>query len=383
MTVAAARRIPLLDLQAQHKQIREEILPAILRVVDSQRFVLGEEVAQLEEEIAAYCGTRFAVGCASGTDALSLALMALGVGPGDEVVTTPYTFFATVSTIVRVGATPVFVDIEEDTFNFDASLLEGVLDRHPKVKAILPVHLFGQCPDMDPILELACARGIPVIEDAAQSIGAEYKGRRAGNMGLVGCFSFFPSKNLGGYGDGGILTTNDEGLKERLAALRVHGSKVKYVHEWVGLNSRLDALQAAVLRVKLRHLDGWTEGRRTNAALYRAALTERGAPVALPAERAFSTRHVYNQFVIRSAKRDAAREHLGSRGIGTEVYYPIPLHLQQCFASLGYRQGDLPVSEAAARETIALPIYAELGPEDIAYIADAIAEFHRADAQAS
>ena len=269
MTPVTTKQIPLLDLQAQHKQVRDEVLAEIVRVVDSQKFILGEDVKKLEWEIAAYCGTKYAIGCASGSDALILALMALEIGPGDEVLTTPYTFFATAGAISRVGATPVFVDVDEATFNIDVQQMEKTLAAHPRVKAMIPVHLFGGCADMDPIMQMADARGIPVIEDAAQSIGSEYKGRRAGTIGQIGTFSFFPSKNLGGYGDGGIITTNDTALAERLGALRVHGGKRKYFHEWIGMNSRLDALQAAVLRVKLRYLDGWSEGRRQNAERYR------------------------------------------------------------------------------------------------------------------
>ena len=277
MNTASERQIPLLDLQAQHKQIRDEVLAEIVRVVDSQKFILGEDVKKLEAEIASYSGTKYAIGCASGSDALILALMALDVRPGDEVLTTPYTFFATAGAISRVGAVPVFVDVEEDTFNLDVSLMKDVLAAHPKVRAIIPVHLFGGCADMDPIMEMANERGIPVIEDAAQSIGSEYKSRRAGSIGQIGAFSFFPSKNLGGYGDGGIMTTNDAALAERLMALRVHGRTGKYFHQWIGVNSRLDALQAAVLRVKLRYLDGWSAGRERNAEHYRTQLAKLGS----------------------------------------------------------------------------------------------------------
>ena len=277
MNTVSERQIPLLDLQAQHKQIRDEVLAEIVRVVDSQKFILGEDVKKLEAEIASYSGTKYAIGCGSGSDALMLALMALDVRPGDEVLTTPYTFFATAGAISRVGAVPVFVDVEEDTFNLDVSLMEGVLAAHPKVRAIIPVHLFGGCADMDPIMEMANERGIPVIEDAAQSIGSEYKGRRAGSIGQIGAFSFFPSKNLGGYGDGGIMTTDDAALAEKLMALRVHGRTGKYFHQWIGVNSRLDALQAAVLRVKLRYLDGWSAGRERNAEQYRTQLAKLGS----------------------------------------------------------------------------------------------------------
>ena len=370
MTKLSEKQVPLLDLKAQHQTIREQVLAELVRTVDSQRFILGDEVKKFEAEIAEYCGTKFAVGCASGSDALILALMALEIGPGDEVLTTPYTFFATAGAISRVGAIPVFVDVEEDTFNLDAGLMKQALAAHPKVRAIMPVHLFGACADMDPILEMADERGIPVIEDAAQAIGAEYKGRRAGSIGQIGAFSFFPSKNLGGYGDGGMVTTNDGALADRLAALRVHGRTGKYFHQWIGVNSRLDALQAAVLAVKFRYLDGWTAGRQKNADLYRAQLAS--AAITLPQPRDYQTRHVYNQFSIRSARRDELQAHLKNSGIGSEVYYPLPLHLQPCYADLGYQKGDFPVSERLAEESLALPIHSELAADDIDYICDAI-----------
>jgi dTDP-4-amino-4,6-dideoxygalactose transaminase len=374
VTTITEKQIPLLDLKAQHKTIREEVLAELVRVVDSQRFILGDEVKKFETEIAAYCGTKFAVGCASGSDALILALMALDIGPGDEVLTTPYTFFATAGAISRVGAVPVFVDVEEDTFNLDTGQMEYILASHPKVKAIMPVHLFGACADMDPIVKMADERGIPVIEDAAQAIGAEYKGRRAGSIGRIGAFSFFPSKNLGGYGDGGMVTTDDASLADRLSALRVHGRTGKYFHQWIGVNSRLDALQAALLAVKFRYLDGWTAGRQKNADRYRTLLAS--APVILPQPRDYQTRHVYNQFAIRSARRDELQSHLKSCGIGSEVYYPLPLHLQPCYSDLGYQKGDFPVSEKLAEESLALPIHAELTVEDIDYVSDAIRSFH-------
>lgn len=377
MNETPAIRIPLLDLVAQHRVIRDEVLEAMLRVVDSQAFVLGEEVEALERELAAYCGARFAIGCASGTDALFLALLALGIGPGDEVVTSPYTFFATAGAIVRAGAKPVFADVEAGTFNLDAERAAAVICTRPAVRAVIAVHLFGACADMDPLREAAARQGIPVIEDAAQAIGAEYKGRRAGSLGAVGCFSFYPSKNLGAYGDGGLLTTSDEALAEKLRALRVHGSRERYRHEWVGINSRLDALQAAVLRVKLRHLDAWTEARRRNAEYYRRRFAELGLPVLTPSAPPYATRHVWNQFVIRAPARDRLREHLSQRGIGTEVYYPIPLHLQPCFRDLGYRPGDFPVAEQLAREALALPVYPELGEEGLETVAQAVASFYR------
>jgi dTDP-4-amino-4,6-dideoxygalactose transaminase len=367
----------LLDLKAQHASIGAEVMAELTRLIDSQQFILGPHVAELEEKIAAYCGARYGVGCASGTDALYLSLLALGIGPGDKVVTTPYTFFATAGAIVRAGAAPVFSDIDLSTFNLDPSPLDATIHRHPDVRAIIAVHLYGACADMDAIEAIAGRRGVPVIEDAAQSIGAEYKGRRAGSLGKVACFSFFPSKNLGGYGDGGMLTTDDEALAERLRMLRVHGSRVKYVHECVGVNSRLDTLQAAVLCVKSRYLDQWTRRRQQNAELYRKTLAELGAPVVLPGLAAHTTRHVYNQFVIRCPKRDQLREHLKNLGIGTEIYYPIPLHLQRCFESLGYKRGDFPASEQAAEESLALPIYPELSAEDVVWICECIAGFYQ------
>lgn len=373
--MTASRTIPLLDLRAQHETIRAEILNALTRLVDSQQFILGPDVAELERRLAAYCSVPHAIGCASGTDALVLALMALEIGPGDEVLTVPYTFFATAGAIARVGARPVFVDVDEDTCQMDVRQVEGVLDRHPRVKAIIPVHLYGGCVDMDPLLELARARGLAVVEDAAQSIGAEYRGRRAGSLGDFGCFSFFPSKNLGGYGDAGMITTSSAVLEERLKALRVHGSRTKYYHDWVGINSRLDTLQAAVLLVKLDHLDSWTEARQRNAARYRELLRGDTLPVRFQAVPEFVTRHVANQFIIRVPRRDELRTALAAAGIGTEIYYPLPLHLQKCFAELGYRAGDFPASENLARESLALPVYAELADEDVEAVCHVIARF--------
>jgi dTDP-4-amino-4,6-dideoxygalactose transaminase len=307
-----------------------------------------------------------------------LALMAYDIGHGDEVLTVPYTFFATGGAIHRLGATPVFVDVDPGTFNMDVRQAAEALEKRPNIKAILPVHLFGGCADIDPICALAKQRNIPVIEDAAQSIGSEYKGRRAGSIGDIGCFSFFPSKNLGCFGDGGMCTTNDPAVADRLKALRVHGSKVKYYHEVVGVNSRLDALQAAVLRVKLPHLDSWSAGRQRNADLYRKLIAAQNVPVIVPHPARYQTRHIYNQFVICGERRDQLRKHLEQHGIGTEVYYPLPLHLQPCFAHLGYREGDLPVSEQLAKESLALPIYPELKSDDIEYVVDRIGEFYRA-----
>lgn len=369
----STRAIPLLDLRRQFDPIRVEVMREVERVIESQRFILGEDVERFERNFANYCGTAHAIGCASGTDALELALLALDIGPGDEVLTVPYSFFATAGAILTVGATPVFVDVEPDTFNLDVTKLKAALTAHPKVKAILPVHLYGACADMDAIL--AAAGSIPVIEDAAQSVGAEYKGRRAGSMGKVGCFSFFPTKNLGAFGDGGMLTTDDEALAKRLQALRVHGSIAKYIHQWPGKNSRLDALQAAVLDVKLRYLDGWSEGRQRNAALYRECLA--AADVILPQAAAYQTRHIYNQFVIRVKKRDELRAWLAEQGVGTEIYYPRALHLQPALEHLGFKEGDFPVSEQLSKETLALPIFAELAEEEIRAVAELIVSSSR------
>jgi dTDP-4-amino-4,6-dideoxygalactose transaminase len=352
------------------------VLEAAIALIDSQKFILGDEVKAFEREIAPYCGAQFAVGCASGSDALFLALLAAGIEPGDRVATTPYTFFATAGAISRAGAIPVFVDVDPETFNLDPALLAQTLRSTEKVRAVIPVHLFGGCADMDPILDLSAQCDLAVIEDAAQAIGSEYKGRRAGSLGHMACFSFFPSKNLGAYGDGGLIATDDAATADMLAALRVHGRKGKYIHDWIGINSRLDALQAAVLRVKFRHLDGWTARRQENAALYRQTIAELGLPVAAPPPPAYQTRHVYNQFVIRSADRDRLQAFLKERGIGSEVYYPLPLHLQQCFASLGYQRGDFPVSERLARESLSLPVNPEVSAGDIAYVCESIWAFY-------
>ncbi len=371
--VSGGRRVPLLDLRAQYQPLRDEIETAMRRVVESQHFILGPEVDALEREIAAYCGSRYALGVSSGTDALLVALMALGVGAGDEVITTPFTFFATAGTVARLGARTVFVDIDPRTFNIDPRGIEAALT--PRTKAIVPVHLFGRLADMDAIVPLARAAGVPVIEDAAQAIGAhDAHGHRAGAIGEIGAFSFFPSKNLGAFGDAGMVTTSDAALDHLLRRLRVHGMEPKYVHEIVGGNFRLDALQAAVLRVKLRHLDAWHEGRRRNAATYRALFADAGLPeVVLPED---VPGHIYNQFVVRVAQRDALRAHLEAEGVGTEVYYPLPLHRQACFAPLGYGPGDFPHSEAAAREVLALPIYPELAEADLAHVVGSIARFY-------
>jgi dTDP-4-amino-4,6-dideoxygalactose transaminase len=332
-------------------------------------------VEKLEIELAEYCGVRHAIGCASGSDALYLALLALDLKPGDRVITVPYTFFATAGAIVKAGGEPLFVDIEPSAFNIDPARLADALKRHDRVRAIMPVHLFGSCADMDPILELGDRYGVPVIEDAAQAIGAEDRGRRAGSMGRIGCFSFFPTKNLGGCGDGGFLTCNETALAERLKALRVHGSKQRYYHEEVGVNSRLDALNAAVLRVKLRHLDKWTEGRQRNAAMYRELLAPAGEAIRLPGIPPNCSRHVWNQFVIRSDNRDPLRTWLRECGIGTDMYYPLPLHLQTCFRHLGHQSGEFPISEACATSCLALPIFPELGPAGVETVAGKIRDF--------
>lgn len=367
MPVKAAMTVPLLDLKAQYADIKQEMDAAVHRVLDSTRFIGGPEVSGLEEEIARYSQCAHAIACASGTDALLLALRALGVGPGDEVVTTAYSFFASAGVIVNVGATPVFVDIDPSTYNLDAHRLEAAIT--PSTKAVIAVHLYGQCCDLTAVKAVCEKKKIWLIEDAAQAIGAEWEGRRAGSVGDISCFSFFPSKNLGAAGDGGMVTTQDAALADRVRLLREHGSRPKYYHALVGTNSRLDALQAAILRVKLKHLDRWSEGRARNAALYDQLLE--GAPVGRPFRDA-RARHIYNQYVIRMPKRDQVRERLTELGVGTEIYYPVPLHLQKCFASLGHQEGDMPHSEAAARETLALPIYPELTEEQIRYVAASV-----------
>ena len=323
-----------------------------------------------------YSGVPYAIGCASGSDALLLALMAAGVGHGDAVLTTPFTFFATAGSIVRAGATPVFVDIDPATYNIDPRQLEETLRRTPRAKAVMPVHLYGGCADMDPIMDMARSRGCVVIEDGAQAIGAEYHGRRAQSIGDIGCISFFPSKNLGGFGDGGMVMTKDEATAKKLAALRVHGAAKKYFHDWVGINSRLDSLQAAVLRVKLKYLDAETAGRQKNADRYREILGAAGLPLVLPQPAPYQTRHVYNQFIIRSRRRDELKAWLQENGVGTEIYYPLSLHQQVCFQDLGYRQGDFPESERASREVLALPVHSAMPDQDIEYVCEMIRAFH-------
>jgi dTDP-4-amino-4,6-dideoxygalactose transaminase len=350
-------------------------MAALESVCDEQAFILGTRVADLEKDVQNYVGASQAVGVASGSDALLLALMACGVGPGDEVVTVPYTFFATAGSISRLGARPVFVDIKPDTFNINPALIESAIT--VRTKAVLPVHLYGQCAEMEPILALAARWKLTVIEDAAQAIGATWRGRKAGALGQVGCFSFFPSKNLGGFGDGGMITTNDQALADRVRMLRVHGSRVKYYHEAIGMNSRLDALQAAVLHVKLKYLEEWTIGRRRNATRYESLFKDAGLldRVTLPTATA-EHRHVYNQYVVRVPQRDRLRAFLQEQGVGTEIYYPTPLHLQACYRHLGYRQGSFPQAERAAEETLALPIYAELTADQQAYVVETIKTFY-------
>lgn len=376
-TTTTIQPVPLLDLKAQYATIRDEVSVAMDRVIESQHFILGPDVKALEEEVAAYAQCRFAIGSSSGTDALLVALMAIGLQPGDEVITTPYTFFATAGSIARLGGRPVFAEIDPASYNLDPAGIEAKIT--PRTRAIMPVHLFGQMADMDPIMMVAERHNLIVIEDGAQAIGSEYKGRRAGSIGHLGTFSFFPSKNLGGFGDGGMVVTNDPALAERVNILSKHGSQPKYYHKFVGGNFRLDTLQAAVLRVKLKYLDGWTEGRQRNAATYRRLFKEIGLDkvVELPVE-APNVRHIYNQFVIRFPKRDALMAYLKERKIGHEIYYPVPMHIQECFADLGYHAGDFPLSEAAAKESLAIPIYPELTEAMQRTVVEAIAAFYDA-----
>ncbi len=358
--------VPFLDLKAQFASIEGDIRAAIDRVLVRQAFILGDEVEACENEIAAYCGSAHGIGVSSGTDALLVALMALGIGPGDEVIVPTYSFFATAGAVARLGARPVFVDIDPVTFNIDPSAAADAVTSHSR--AIIPVHLFGKCADMDPILDLARSRGLAVIEDAAQAIGAEYKGQRAGSMGDVGCFSFFPSKNLGACGDGGMAVTNDSSLAKKMKVLRVHGSEPKYYHAMIGGNFRLDALQSAVVRAKLPYLDGWSADRAANASRYDDLLADLPQIVRPRQDR---DRHVFNQYVVRLPARDAVMTFLKKKGIGCEIYYPLPLHNQPCFAAAGI-QPVLPQAEAAARESLALPIYPELSKDQIAEVAGAL-----------
>ncbi len=374
--------IPSLDLQAQHSLLHQEILTAIERVMKTQVFILGPDVKNLEERIAAYSGSTFGIGVSSGTDALLVSLMALEVGPGDEVIVPDYSFFATAGVVSRVGATPVFVDIDPATYNIDPQKIESAIT--PRTKAIIAVHLFGQCADMGPILQLARTRGLKIIEDAAQAIGAAYRdGRRAGSIGDVGCLSFFPSKNLGAMGDGGMVVTNDAVLAEKIAILRVHGAKPKYFHKNIGGNFRLDTIQAAVLNVKLDHLDEWTRRRRENAKKYQQFFREAGlaAPAVCLPESVYENDgvhhpHIYNQFVLRTLRRDELRQHLRQAGISSEVYYPVPFHAQECFQNLGYARSDFPAATRAAQETLAIPIYPELTDDQMQTVVCAIKDFY-------
>ncbi|MEA1913051.1 MAG: DegT/DnrJ/EryC1/StrS family aminotransferase [candidate division WOR-3 bacterium] len=374
-------RVPLLDLKRQYQSMKEEIDSAIARVVQSQYFILGEEVKKFEEEIADYCEAKYGIGVASGTDALLLSLRAIGVGEGenDKVITTPFTFFATAGAIVNAGGEPVFVDIDPETFNINPGELERLLSQDPQlqkqVKAIIPVHLYGQMADLDPIMEVAEKYNIIVIEDAAQAIGAEYKEKKAGSVGDLGCFSFFPSKNLGGYGDGGMVVTNRIELAHKVRSLRVHGSTQTYYHEMIGYNSRLDEMQAAVLSTKLPYLDGWSASRAANARYYTERLKD--IDEIIPPKVSDNCKHIYHQYTIRvtSGRRDELKQYLKEEGIGTKIYYPLPLHLQECFKDLGYKEGDFPIAEEASKEVLSLPIFPELTKKELDFVIDCVSEF--------
>ena len=377
-------KVPLLDLKAHHEPIKKDLLAAIEQVLDKNNFILGSEVGELEEKIAAYCQTRFGVGVSSGTDALLVSLMALGIKPGDEVITTPLSFFATVGAIVRLGANAVFVDIDPETYNLDPSRLESAITS--RTRAIIPVHLYGQCADMDAILDIGKRHGLAVVEDAAQAIGAEYRdGRKAGSMGIAGCLSFFPSKNLGGLGDGGMVVTNDQDFADRIRILRVHGSKPKYYHQFVGGNFRLDTLQAAALNVKMGYLDRWTALRQQHATLYEKLFYEAGLvntlnirlPKAVYRRDGVAHYHVYNQFVINVSHRDELQSYLKSKGVGTEVYYPVALHRQHCFEQLDYKEHDFPEAEQACKRLLALPVYPELNVDQQYYVVQAIRQWYQ------
>ncbi len=389
--------VPLLDLQAQYATIRDQVRSAVDRVLESQKFILGSEVAKLEEEVAALCDAPSAVAVASGTDALLISLKAAGVGPGDAVVTVPYTFFATAGTIVNLGARPLFVDIEESSFNLDVRQLSEFLARecvyHPAsgklthtrsgaiIKAIVPVHLYGQCADMDEMVEIARSTNVALIEDACQAIGAKYKNRRAGTLGDAGCFSFFPSKNLGGAGDGGMVVTRNREFGERVRLLRTHGARAKYFHSVVGFNSRLDEIQAAILRVKTPYLEQWSQARRLNAAAYDSAFQVPDLQIYIKTPPTLPGRdHIFHQYVIRCHLRDGLQTFLKSRGIGTEIYYPVPLHEQECFKGLGYRPEDFPRAHDASEQTLALPVYPELTAEQREYVVECIGQFYRKNA---
>lgn len=378
MTATRGNEVPLCDLGAQYRELQADIEAAVLRVLASGQVIGGPEVAALEKEIADYCGTAYAVGCSSGTDALLLALHGLEIGPGDEVIMPPFTFFATAGSVCRSGAKPVFVDIDPATYNMDVNQVESKITC--RTRAMIPVHLFGQCADMDALWEIAEKHDLAIIEDAAQSLGAEYRGRRAGSLGAIGCFSFYPSKNLGTYGDAGMVVTNVMAWARRMACLRVHGMEPKYYHKYLGWNARVDAIQAAMLRVKLPYLERWIKARQEAARRYDMLIEEAGLenvlsrPVVGP-----ERRHTFNQYVVRVAegKRDALLQHLRSQQIGCEIYYPVPLHLQECLAYLGYREGDFPVSEAACQSVLALPMYPELSPQQQQRVITSCAAFLR------
>lgn len=371
-------KVPLLDLKAQYVAIKADIETAIAEVLDTQQFILGPKVEQCESTIAAYSACAYGIGVSSGSDALLACLMAENIGAGDEVITTPYTFFATAGAIARVGATPIFVDINPATYNIDTAQIGAKITK--KTRAIIPVHLYGQMADMAPIMQMAEDHKMIVIEDAAQAIGAEHNGKRAGSIGHYGCFSFFPSKNLGAAGDGGMIVTNDAERAQKLRILRNHGSEPKYFHKVVGGNFRLDAIQAAIVTVKLRYLDSWTAGRERNAKKYEQLFADAKVPVITPS--VVTDRHIFNQYVIRVSRRNELQAYLHGKGIGTEIYYPVPLHLQECFAYLGYAPGALPESERAAKDTLALPIYPELAPQQLEYVVDCIREFMTASSSA-
>jgi dTDP-4-amino-4,6-dideoxygalactose transaminase len=392
---AGAITVPLLDLKPQYRSLAGEIMPLLEALCATQQFILGRYVTEFEQAAARYCGCDHAVGVSSGTDALLLALMALGIGAGDEVITCPYTFFATAGTIARTGARPVFCDIDADSFNIDPAAVRRFLERDcerragqwvarrtgGRVRALMPVHLYGRCADMAALLAIAREFGLSLIEDAAQAIGAtDATGRRAASIGDVGCLSFFPTKNLGAFGDAGMCTTQDPELAEHMRVLRVHGGKPKYYHAFIGGNFRLDEIQAAVLGIKLPHLDAWTSARQHNAALYNAAFARAGLGGTLQTPTPGGGRHIWNQYVIRAPRRDALKQFLAARGVGTEIYYPVPLHRQPCFEYLGHQAGDFPQSERAAVETLALPIYPDLQEEQLHYVVAQIAEFYAANA---
>jgi dTDP-4-amino-4,6-dideoxygalactose transaminase len=391
-TLTPAMQVPLLDLKGQYHALASEIIPVLEEICASQRFILGRYVTEFEVTAAQYCRCAHAVGVSSGTDALLLALMALGIGPGDEVITTPYTFFATAGTIARAGARPIFCDVDPITYNLQPDAVRSFIAQHcdrrggklvnritgGRVRALMPVHLYGQCAEMTPLLELSREHSLALIEDAAQAIGADdAQGRRAGSMSDVGCLSFFPSKNLGAFGDAGMCTTQDPELAEHMRVLRVHGGKPKYYHAFIGGNFRIDELQAAVLGIKIKYLDGWTAGRQRNADYYASAFARAGldAKIVAPSAAAGS-RHIWNQYVIRARRRDELKQFLGERGVGCEIYYPVPLHQQQCFAYLKYAEGDFPVAEQAAAQTLALPIFPELEQSQLQYVVEQIAAFY-------